>query len=64
MFRTDLKCPFCGMNVYLASKSETEQFVFTHETNGKCFFEDFKISWKYAKSLKEAKEIWNRITVK
>lgn len=53
-------CPFCGKNVVLISNSETRKFVFSHADLRNCPFYKFEMSWECAKSLTEAKELWNR----
>lgn len=53
-------CPFCGKNVVLISNSQTRKFVFTHASIKDCPFYEIKMSWDYALSLTEAKELWNR----
>lgn len=53
-------CPFCGKEVTLVSTSQTKEFIFSHKGLRNCPFYQFKMSWKVAKSLKEATELWNR----
>ena len=53
-------CPFCGKEVTLISSSRSKQFVFNHKDLRNCPFYRFEIPWETAKSLSEAKELWNR----
>ena len=53
-------CPFCGRKVNLISTSQTKQFIFSHEGLRNCPFFRFEMSWDCAKSLSEAKVLWNR----
>lgn len=53
-------CPFCGENVTLVSTSRTKEFIFSHKGLRNCPFYEFKMSWDVAKSLREAKDLWNR----
>lgn len=58
------KCPFCDGNVYLGYRSQQKTFIIWHhifeDESQKCPFFDFKISTKYARTLAEAADIWNR----
>ena len=53
-------CPFCGQEVTLQSSSQMYAFIISHKGPRNCPFFRFEISWNTAKSLKEAKELWNR----
>lgn len=53
-------CPFCGLQVALLSNSEKRVFVFSHNNLRNCPFYKFEMSWECAKSLTEAKQLWNR----
>ena len=53
-------CPFCGKNVVLMSSSEKRMFIFSHANLRSCQFYKFEMSWECAKSLTEAKKLWNR----
>ena len=53
-------CPFCGKKVNLISTSETKKFIFSHVGLRNCPFYTFEMSWECAKSLAEAKDLWNR----
>ena len=53
-------CPFCGKEMTLLSTSVRRAFVFSHKGLRNCAFYNFEISWKTAKSLDEAKILWNR----
>lgn len=53
-------CPFCGKEVTLLSASYTRQFIFSHKGPRNCPFYKFEMPWEVARSLSEAKELWNR----
>ena len=53
-------CPFCGKEVTLISTSHTKEFRFSHKGLRNGPFYQFKMSWEVAKSLGEAKDLWNR----
>ena len=53
-------CPFCGKNVALMSNSEKRVFIFSHANLRSCPFYKFEMSWECARSLTEAKQLWNR----
>ena len=53
-------CPFCGDSVNMTYNSCFKCYNVWH-TNDRCMFiEPFQIHDKYAKSLTEAYEIWNK----
>lgn len=52
-------CPFCGKGVALISSSEKRVFIFYHANDMSCPFFRFEMSWDCAKSLTEAKQLWN-----
>ena len=59
MLNSKLKpCPFCGGNVNITYNSLDNEFHIYHDTE-ECKFNAFAIDGYYAKSLKEAYEIWN-----
>ena len=53
-------CPFCGKEITLLSSSKKCAFIFSHKGLRNCAFYNFEISWETAKSLDEAKILWNR----
>ena len=58
---TDLKpCPFCGNEVKIQSSSRSSTFIVYHTKLRNCPFYKFEIPWEFAKSLREARELWNR----
>ena len=52
-------CPFCWKDVALMSSSEKRVFIFSHANLRSCPFYNFEMSWECAKSLTEAKQLWN-----
>ena len=51
-------CPFCGDSVNIMYNSALNVFHVYHD-NKECAFNEFEINGCYAKSLKEAYDIWN-----
>lgn len=51
-------CPFCGDSVNIMYNSALNVFYVYHD-NKECAFNEFEINGYYAKSLKEAYDIWN-----
>lgn len=52
-------CPFCGGTMTLVSSSKTKTFTFSHKGLRNCPFFKFEMSWDVAKSIADAKELWN-----
>ena len=58
---SDLKpCPFCGNEMLLAYSSKAKSFRLTHRGLRNCPFYKFEIPLETAKSISEARELWNR----
>jgi len=54
-------CPFCGGEVNISYVSGDNCFSVWHKYETMCkFIEPFWIDGEYAKSLKDAKDIWNK----
>ena len=51
-------CPFCGDSVNIMYNSALNVFHVYHDYE-ECAFNEFEIDGYYAKSLKEAYDIWN-----
>ena len=61
----DLKpCPFCGGEVSITYHSADNVFSIWHKHDGCKFIEPMYIDGEYAKSLSDARDIWNKRVVK
>lgn len=61
---TDLRpCPFCGGEVSITYHSMDNVFSIWHKYDGCKFIEPMYIDGKYAKSLSDARNIWNKRSV-
>ena len=57
---TDLRpCPFCGGDVNITYYSADNVFAIWHKYDGCKFIEPMYIDGEYAKSLSDARNIWN-----
>jgi len=56
-----LPCPFCGDDVTITYVSGDKAFCVWHKSGEKCgFIEPFWIDGENAKSLSDARAIWNK----
>ena len=61
---TDLRpCPFCGGEVSITYHSADNVFSVWHKDDRCKFIEPMYIDGKYAKSLSDARNIWNKRSV-
>ena len=54
-----LPCPFCGDDVTITYVSGDNAFCVWHKGDGCKFIEPYWIDGEYAKSLDDARSIWN-----
>ena len=59
--REDLQpCPFCNGEMTMICTSRTKEYIFSHKGLRNCAFYEFRMSWECAKSMAEARALWNR----
>ena len=58
-----LPCPFCGGQVSITYNSADNMFSVWHKRDGCKFIEPMYIDGEHAKSLSDARSIWNKRSV-